>query len=183
MAGGFDWPSSVGLLRLTANQQSLSGRMDINFHCVHCKQEITADSAGSGSQVACPTCGATITIPEPDANNIRPHNAMASSAAAKEERHFSVPVREAPSEILVQQSARPLEFAAKETDKKMRIRCIRRTDCVEVGHDRFEEVVTEFLNKIGESNVVTISPVNYTHIDMGSRAILTDYGVLIVYRG
>jgi DNA-directed RNA polymerase subunit RPC12/RpoP len=157
--------------------------MDINFHCSHCKQEITADSSGSGSQVECPTCGATITIPEPDAANIRTHNPIASSAAAKEERHFSVPVHDAPSEVLVQKSARPLEFAAKETDKRMRIKCIRRTDCVEVGHDRFEEVVADFLQKVGEPNVIRLNTINYTHIDMGTRQILTDYGLLIVYRG
>lgn len=157
--------------------------MDINFHCAHCKQEITADAAGAGSHVECPTCGATITIPAPDASNIRAHNPIASSAAAKEERHFSVPVHDEPSEVLIKPSARPLEFAAKETDKRMRIRCIRRTDCVEVGHDRFEEIVAEFLAKVGEPNIISMNTINYTHIDMGSRQILTDYGLLIVYRG
>lgn len=157
--------------------------MDINFHCVHCKQEITADATGAGSQVECPTCGATITIPEPDVTNIRTHNPMGSSAAAREERHFSVPVHEAPSEILVKQTVKPLEVATKETEKRMRIRCIKRTDCVEVGHDRFEEVVAEFLGKVGEKNVISLNTINYTHIDMGTRALLTDFGLMIIYRG
>ena len=157
--------------------------MDINFHCSHCKQEITADATGAGSQVECPTCGATITIPQADASNIRTHNVISSSAAAKEDRHFSVPVHEEPTEILVQKTVKPLEIAAQDTEKRMRIRCIRRTDCVEVGHDRFEEIVADFLAKVGESNIVSLNTLNYTHIDMGTRAILTDFGLLIVYRG
>jgi hypothetical protein len=65
----------------------------------------------------------------------------------------------------------------------MRIRCIKRTECVEVGKDHFDEVVTEFLSKVGEANVVSINTINYSAIDLGTRQILTDYGLLIVYRG
>jgi hypothetical protein len=39
------------------------------------------------------------------------------------------------------------------------------------------------LSKIGESNVVSINAINYSHIDMGSRQILTDFGVMIVFKG
>ncbi len=157
--------------------------MDINFHCAHCKQEITADASGAGSQVECPTCGATITIPEPDVTNIRTHNPIASSAAAREERHFSVPVHDAPTEILVAKPTKTDEVVSIGRERQMRIRCIRRTDCVEVGHDRFEEIVAEFLAKVGEANIISINTLNYTHIDMGTRQLLTDYGLMIVYRG
>jgi hypothetical protein len=73
--------------------------------------------------------------------------------------------------------------AAKETDKKMRVKTIRHTDCIEVGHDKFDEVVTNFLQKVGEANVISINSLTYTHIDIGSQKLLTDYAVLVVYRG
>jgi hypothetical protein len=141
------------------------------------------DASGAGSEVDCPGCGNVITVPAPSATNVHPMNPMASSAAAKEEKHFSVPVHDAPAESLIQKPNRPLEVAAKDTEKKPRIKTIRRTDCVEVGKDKFDEVVTDFLNKVGHENIINISPINYSHVDIGTRALLTDYGLLIVYRG
>ena len=65
----------------------------------------------------------------------------------------------------------------------MRVKTIRHTDCIEVGHDRFDEFVTNFLQKIGEANVVSITPMTYTHIDIGSQKIMTEYAVMVVYKG
>jgi hypothetical protein len=76
-----------------------------------------------------------------------------------------------------------LEAAAKEGDKKLRIKSIRRIDCMEVGHDRFDERVTEFLARIGESNIVSINTLAYTHQDIATHQLLTDYGVMVVYKG
>jgi hypothetical protein len=111
-----------------------------------------------------------------------PINAMATSAAAKIEMHLRVPSNKA-SESLITKPLAPLEVAAKESDKKIRVKTIRHIDCVEVGHDKFDEVVTSFLCRIGEANIVTIAPLNYSHIDIGTQKLLTDYGVLVVYRG
>ena len=77
----------------------------------------------------------------------------------------------------------PLEVAAKEADRKMKVKTIRHTDCIEVGHDKFDEMVTAFLQRIGETNVVSITPLTYTHLDIGSQKLMTDYAVLVVYRG
>jgi hypothetical protein len=60
---------------------------------------------------------------------------------------------------------------------------VRRIDCVEVGHDRFDEVVTDFLAKVGEDNIISVNTLSYTYVDIGSQKLLTDYGVLVVYRG
>lgn len=155
--------------------------MDLTFTCPNCRQELEADTGQAGTETDCPTCGKTLIIPEANPQNIKAHP-QNSSAAAREEHHFAVPLRDKPSEILIEKPLPPLE-AATEFDKKMRIKCIRRTDCVEVGKDHFDEVVTKFLEKVGETNVVSINTLAYTHIDMGSRAILTDYGVMIVYKG
>jgi hypothetical protein len=44
-------------------------------------------------------------------------------------------------------------------------------------------VVSGFLIKIGEENVINIVPLTYTHLDIGTQKLLTDYAVMIVYRG
>jgi L-lactate utilization protein LutC len=124
-----------------------------------------------------------VTIPRPDLANIHPLNPIASSAAAKEHRHYAVPVHDAPSEVLIEKALPPLEIAAKTTEKKIRIRTIRHTDCIEVGHDRFDEKVSEILARIGEENVVSINTLNYTHMDIATRQLMTDFGVMIVYKG
>src|ERR1041385_1092975 len=140
--------------------------MDMIFSCPDCKQQLEAETSMAGNQIACPSCGATIVIPEANPMNIHV-NPIASSAAAKQEYHFSVPVRDVPTESLIQKPAPPLEAAARaEGDKKLRVKCIRRTDCVEVGKDRFDDIVSEYLQKIGESNIVSITPLTYTHMDL-----------------
>jgi hypothetical protein len=107
---------------------------------------------------------------------------MASSAAAREEKHFKVPQHEKPAEALIGKPLKPLDVAAKE-GIKLRVKTIRHSDCVEVGRDHFDEVVTDFLFKIGEANVVSISTFNYTHQELATRAWVTDYGAFIVYKG
>ncbi len=161
--------------------------MDLTFSCPNCKTEMVVDDAGAGSEVTCPACNATITIPIPQPQaaqaNIHPLNPIMSSAAARETHHYAVPVHEAPSEVLIKKPNPPLEVAAKSTEKKLRIKSIRRTDCVEVGHDRFDEKVSEFLGGIGEGNIVSVNTLAYTHVDMASRQLMTDYGVMIIYKG
>jgi hypothetical protein len=144
---------------------------------------MVVDSAGEGSDVECPGCGTTITIPRPSVTNIHVMNPIASSAAAKETKHFAVPVHEGHTEVLIEKALPPLEVTAKETDKKTKIKTIRHTDCIEVGHDRFDEIVSQFLAKIGHENIIAINTLNYTHMDMNTRQLMTDFGVMVVYKG
>jgi len=157
--------------------------MDLTFGCPHCKQQMVVDATGTGSQIECPGCGQTVTVPEASMTNIHTANPIASSAAAREEKHFAVPVHDAPTEALIKKPNKPLEVAAKEAQPQVRIKCIKRTDCVEVGHDRFDEVVSKFLGQLDQEDIVVIQPLAYTHMDIGTRALLTDYGVMIVYKG
>lgn len=168
--------------------------MDIIFNCPKCEQELAVDSAGAGSEITCPSCSEKIVIPaagraSSSALPTQPHdptlpsNPIASSAAAKVEMHLKVPVHNKAPESLIGKTAKPLEVAAKESDKKLKVKTIRHTDCVEVGHDRFDEMVTEFLQRVGEANVVSITPMTYTHLDIGSQKLMTDYAVMVVYRG
>lgn len=166
--------------------------MDLIFNCPKCQQQLEVDAAGAGQEIECPSCGETIQIPEPKTPTggdevvltPQPINAMAASAAAKVEMHLKVPVRDKPSEKLIAKPAVPLEVAAKkESDRQLRVKCIRHIDCVEVGHDRFDEVVSNFLAKIGQQYLVSVTTINYSHLDISSQKLLTDYGVMIVYKG
>ena len=172
--------------------------MDVIFNCPKCEQELAVDSSGAGTEINCPSCGEPIVIPEPRAVSgkagvengapdaahpeVHPVNAMASSAAAKVEMHLRVPSNKAAVSLIAKPLV-PLEVAAKETDRKLRVRVIRHTDCIEVGHDKFDEVVSGFLAKVGEANIINISPLSYTHLDIGTQKLMTDFAVFIVYRG
>lgn len=168
--------------------------MDIVFNCPKCEQELAVDSSGSGSEINCPSCSEKIVIPQPPAppgfvppskshDPAHPVNPIASSAAAKVEMHLKVPMHDKPAASLITKAAVPLEVAALESDKKMKVKTIRHTDCIEVGHDKFDEMVTAFLQKVGEQNINSINPLTYTHLDIGSQKLMTDYAVMVVYRG
>ena len=77
----------------------------------------------------------------------------------------------------------PLDAIAKGADKKIRIHTMRRAQCMESGHDKFDEKVSAFLNEVGEANIVGIHPVSYEIFDVGTQKVMVDYGVIIVYRG
>jgi DNA-directed RNA polymerase subunit RPC12/RpoP len=171
--------------------------MDIIFNCPKCEQELAVDAAAAGSEIACPSCNESIVIPPPGspgtragsatdslptAGEVHPVNAIASSAAAKIEMHLKVPVRSQPSERLIEKAPKPLEVAAKESDRRIKVKTIRRVDCVEVGHDHFDETVTKFIQQVGEQHVLQYIPVTYTYVDIGSQKVLTDFGVMMVYR-
>jgi hypothetical protein len=162
--------------------------MDIVFKCPNCDQELEVDASATGSTIECPACSASITVPDTEpvrsvAVTVAPVEPPPASANHEERHHFSVPVHETPVEALITKPKPPLEVAAKESDKKMRIKTFKRSDCQEVGKDHFDERVSQFLDKVGQSNVISINTVTYSFIEMGSHSTLTDYGVLIVFRG
>jgi DNA-directed RNA polymerase subunit RPC12/RpoP len=154
--------------------------MDISFKCPTCDQELEVDASGAGSTIACPSCATVITVPGPASET--PEK---PEPPPKVEKHFSVPVRDhAPAdEQLIKKPNKPLEVAAKDDDKVVRIKTFKRSDCVEVGKDRFDELVSAFLAKVGQPNIISINPISYSYVELGSRAILADYGVTIVFRG
>jgi DNA-directed RNA polymerase subunit RPC12/RpoP len=168
--------------------------MDIVFNCPNCDQEMAVDQAGAGSQIDCPSCGEHLTIPAtgkvttgslppitpPSAALVSP---IASSAAAKVPLHLKVPVRDKPGESLIDKPKPPLETVQKGAGKRLRIHTIRRAACIESGHDKFDEKVTAFLNEVMETNLIGIHTISYEMFDVGVQKVMTDYGVLIVYRG
>ncbi len=171
--------------------------MDINFNCPNCDQDLAVDPSGAGTEIACPACGETITIPSvgkatsgslpvaPPGFGLPPSapSAITSSAAAKVEMHLKVPVRDKPPESLIGKPKPPLEVVQKGAGKRLRIRTIRRASCIESGHDKFDEKVSDFLHEIGEGNIVSIHTISYEFFDVGVQKLMTDYGLLVVYRG
>jgi len=161
--------------------------MDILFSCPNCKQQLEAPTALAGTAINCPACNFQITIPEADPANTRAAGAGPSAdgnAARLEEKHFVVPVTESPTQSLIKKALPPLDVTARaDGTKSLKIKCVRHSDCVEVGKDRFDEIVSDILNKIGEPNVVNVSVFNYEHLDLGTRQMVTDYGIMVVFRG
>lgn len=159
--------------------------MDFTFNCPHCKQELEVDIAAAGSSVDCPACNHKMTVPAPDVNKIRvaPHGQSSTQDPNREEKHFSVPLHDGPAEALITKAAPTLEFAAKELDKKIRIKTFRRVDTMTVNKDHFDETVSEFLQKVGQQYVISITPMTYTYKDLATEHYVTDYGVMVVFRG
>jgi hypothetical protein len=167
--------------------------MDIVFNCPNCDQELAVDQSGAGSQIDCPSCGESITIPAatgkvttgalPAAGPPSAPSAINTSAAAKVALHLKVPVHDKPVESLIGKAKPPLEVVQKGAGKRMRIRTIRRAACIENGHDLFDDKVSTFLQDIGESNIVATHIVVYEQFDVGVQKIMTDYGILVIYRG
>ncbi len=170
--------------------------MDIIFNCPNCDQELAVDQSGAGSQIDCPSCNQTITIPvsgkvttgplPPAAEPPSPvpaAAATAASAAAKIPLHLKVPVRDTPGEMLIAKPKPPLEIVQKGAGKRLRIHTIRRAQCVESGHDHFDERVSEFLAQVTETNLVGIHVINYDFFDVATQKMTSDYGIMIVYRG
>jgi ribosomal protein S27E len=198
----FCWLPAGGLFIMRAlcndNQVLSKGRfMDVIFNCPKCEQELAVDSSGAGTEINCPSCGEAIVIPSGDNNQPRlgvdnapgaprvaghPINPIATSAAAKVERHLRVPVHTSPAASLIEKPLVPLE-AAKDADKTVHTKTIRHGECIEVGHDKFDEIVSKFLAKVGEANIISINTISYSHVDIGSQKILNDFGVLVVYKG
>jgi DNA-directed RNA polymerase subunit RPC12/RpoP len=158
--------------------------MDITFSCPNCKQQLEAPTSLSGNSINCPSCNHQLVVPEADPANVRSGGPSDDGNAARlEEKHFVVPVSERPTESLIHKPLPPLDVAARADGVKlMMVKTIRHSDCVEVGKDRFDEMVSDFLNRIGESNIVNVSVFNYEHLDLGTRQMVTDYGILVLYR-
>jgi DNA-directed RNA polymerase subunit RPC12/RpoP len=167
--------------------------MDIVFNCPNCEQELEVDNSGAGTDIECPSCHETITIPDQSTRagvlgEEQPAagvgaSAIATSAAAKVEKHLKVPVRDTPGERLIVKARPPLESVVRGAGKQLIQRTIRHAQCVESGHDKFDEVVSKFLNEVGEVNIVGVHTISYTYLDIGSQKMLSDYGVLVIYRG
>jgi hypothetical protein len=179
----------AGLMSVPSHTKTFA-LMDIVFNCPNCEQELAVDSSGAGTNIECPSCHETITIPSPNAPAepaLPPPSLAASpistSAAAKVEMHLKVPVLDKSPAPLIAKSKPPLEAVVRGAGKRILSHTIKHAACIESGHDKFDEVVTKFLNEVGEPNVIAMHTISYTHLDIGTQKMLNDYGLLVLYRG
>jgi hypothetical protein len=92
-------------------------------------------------------------------------------------------VHDRPAESLISKAKPLLDVVQKGSGKRLRIRTIRRAACIENGHDLFDDKVSAFIQEVGESNIVSTHVVGYEQFDVGIQKIMTDYGLLVIYRG
>jgi L-lactate utilization protein LutC len=64
----------------------------------------------------------------------------------------------------------------------VRVKSFKRTEYIEIGRDRFDQAVSEALSEIGAENIISVLPLNYEHIDIATEKIVTDYGIIVVYK-
>lgn len=153
----------------------------MHFECPGCKQPIKGESSLAGKEIQCPSCNHTFTVPKPETSKTEP-KAPPKGLPPKVDKKFKVPVYEKKQEALIEHTVVEEEFGVK-GEREIRIKTIKRMECIEVGRDNFDAVVSKLLGKSGEENVISIHPLNYTGFDSGSQKYLTDYAVMIVFRG
>ena len=161
--------------------------MDIVFNCPFCSQELSVDETGAGAEIPCPSCNEVLLVPSSEFSNLATTAEEAAAAAPapapapnKDTRSIGrASTPEAPAQIL--KPNRPLDATAK-GDKKPRLKTFRRQDCMKDGKDRFDDMVTEFLQKVGADNFVEAHAINYSYVPKEGTQVLTDYGVVVVYR-
>jgi len=159
--------------------------MDIVFNCPHCGLGLEVDQDAAGQQFDCPTCQKSVTVPTAAAvpNQTALTGTAGPTPSPRDEKRMAVPASQKPIESLIQKPNKSLELAAKESKPGMRVKTIRHSDCKEVGKDTFDEVVSDFLNKIGDQALVSITPINYSYLDIATQKLLADFGVMVIYRG
>jgi hypothetical protein len=169
--------------------------MDIVFNCPHCQVELEVEASAAGESIPCPECGRTIQIPAASPAPTSsvpaskppppppPPSSAAPSTASTAEKKFSVPVSNQPVEPLIQKAKPSLKAQAKAEGKRLlRLKTLRHSDCKEVGKDLFDDIVSDFLNGIGEDNLISITPINYSYVEMGTQKLINDFGLAILYR-
>ena len=159
--------------------------MDIVFNCPHCGLSLEVDQDAAGQHFDCPTCQKSVTVPTAAAvpNQTALTETAGPTPSPRDEKRMAVPASQKPIESLIQKPNKSLELAAKESKPGMRVKTIRHSDCKEVGKDTFDEVVSDFLNKIGDQALVSITPINYSYLDIATQKLLADFGVMVIYRG
>jgi len=153
--------------------------MDIVFNCPHCGLSLEVDQDAAGQHFDCPTCQKSVTVPIKTVLT----GTAGPTPSPRDEKRMAVPSSQKPIESLIQKPNKSLELAAKESKPGMRVKTLRHSDCKEVGKDTFDEVVSDFLNKIGDQALVSITPINYSYLDIGTQRLLADFGVMVIYRG
>jgi len=155
---------------------------DLNFNCSQCGQNLTTDESLTGSEIECPSCSKPIKIPSAGDENVKKVEAEPPAPPASQEpepKKLAVPVHEGGKVQLKKESTKKEEEIS--GDGKIRVKTIKRGDCIELGQDRFDEILNQFLEKFTREQIISVQSVNYAHFDPTTQKYLDDYGALIVY--
>jgi hypothetical protein len=143
--------------------------MDISFSCPHCNLQLEIDDSASGSEIQCPSCKGSLIVPT-----------HAGGGEGHPRGPLSLPSGGATAQIM-KPSAKSLETAAK-GDKKLKIKTFRHHDCVKEGKDRFDEMISYFLQKLDDGDLVVLHTIQYEYLPKDATQPVRDYGVVVVYR-
>jgi len=155
---------------------------DLNFDCPQCGQNLTTDESLSGSDIECPSCDKPISIPAADDPNVKRVEADALTPPVTDEpepQKIAVPVHSGGEELLKKASSKKEEEIT--GDGKICVKTIKRGECIELGQDKFDEILNQFLEKFTRDQIISIQSVNYAHFDPTTQKYLDDYGAMIVY--
>lgn len=68
-----------------------------------------------------------------------------------------------------------------EEDKPgIRVKVVQHHNCIDMGVDQFGDIVAKFLSEIDPKDIISVSPLNYSH-KASTGDVLNDFGVMIIY--
>ena len=156
---------------------------DLNFNCPQCGQNLTTDESLSGSEIECPSCSKPIEIPSAGDENVDRIEAEPAPpvTAESEPKKLAVAVHEGGEELLKKSSSHKEKEKEISGDGKICVKTIKRGDCIELGQDKFDEEVNDFIGKFSREQIISVHSLNYSHFDPTTQKYLPDYAALIVY--
>ena len=154
---------------------------DLNFNCPKCEQNLTTDESLSGSKIDCPSCNTPFEVPSAGDENVERTGAEPEPpvTAEPEPKKLAVAVRGGGEELLKKSSShKEKEISG---DGRICVKTIKRGDCIELGQDKFDEEVNNFIGKFSREQIISVHSLNYSHFDPTTQKYLPDYAALIVY--
>jgi phage FluMu protein Com len=146
---------------------------DFTFACPFCNLELSVDETNAGQEVECPGCNEILIIPTPAQAAGTEPSGLPSEAIANAE--------------IIKPKARPLDIAAK-ISKSLKIKTFRHHEFLSGGKDNFDTEVSKFISSLIEDDIVSINPIQYSHVekvkvdDKESERVVAQYGIVVVYK-
>src|SRR6266581_3219554 len=134
--------------------------MDVIFNCPKCEQELAVDSSGAGTEINCPSCGEAIVIPEPEPMISR---GGAEAGGVRIEAHPINPIASS---------------AAAKVEMHLRVP-VRKTPTESL----IEKPLAPLEVAKDADKKIRTKTIRHTHLDIGTQKLLTDFGVMVVYKG
>ncbi len=156
---------------------------DLNFNCPECGQNLTTDESLTGSKIDCPSCSKPINIPaagDENVERVESESAPPVATSEPEAKKLAVPVHGGGEDLLKKSSKKKQEEEIT-GDGKICVKTIKRGDCIELGLDKFDETVNQFLEKFSREQIISVHSLNYSHFDPTTQKYLPDFAAMIVY--